>query len=355
MAGCFSRGGALLISERFVTAETVASNLGVTSWPVPGLGSAADFPGSVPGSDGRDMWPSSAVVAWAAAHPGRLERFMRECRPTAFVASPVWRVHCLARDVAVELNHGWIGCDHLLLALLEPNSPGGARGMLESLGLGLAQLRTVYVGSMGDPFEHHDSFPVSSGASIDALRQAGLRARDLGVGEATSEHVLLSLIDRWESLWLSIEFTRLGLDGAVLRNCVLGALEGVPAGAALPDPGPISLASGGSPPRMPELRPSPLGRDPLRRKPWASALFGGGGGLPLSTASGRFLQCLVDRDGYPVITTDGQPVTILTDDHGQSVRDELGSSIIVATEIPRGSSVRAHPGMRLDNAPRSNN
>src|SRR5215210_3841608 len=83
-------------------------------------------------------------------------------------------------------------------------------------------------------------------------------------------------------------------------------------------------------PPEPELAPSPAGHDPRRRRPWGSGVFELPG-RPWSPANGQYT---IDRDGYPVLTTDGRPVGHLEDGRKPRAR-------------PRGLS---HP--RPDRGPR---
>ena len=50
-------------------------------------------------------------------------------------------------------------------------------------------------------------------------------------------------------------------------------------------------------------------------------------------------QYFIDRDGHPVLTTDGRPVHLLLDDRGEPVRDEHGKGIIGPVEVPPGCEV----------------
>ena len=52
-------------------------------------------------------------------------------------------------------------------------------------------------------------------------------------------------------------------------------------------------------------------------------------------------QYFLDRDGYPVLTTDGRPVHVAVDEHGIPVRDEQGHERLGPVEVPEGGTVIA--------------
>jgi hypothetical protein len=54
-------------------------------------------------------------------------------------------------------------------------------------------------------------------------------------------------------------------------------------------------------------------------------------------------QYFIDRDGYPVLTTDGRPVHIVVDEDTVAVLDEHGHERIGPVEIPQGARLIAGP------------
>jgi hypothetical protein len=153
---------------RLVTAAETARLLGVTRQRILELAAAATgFPAAEPTATGGRMGPRGAVQAWAATHPD----------PGPVVTGPdvppdyghprqIWAVMNRAASEARELNHPWIGDDHLMLGMLHPDCPGTGRRVLESP------------------------------ASQLVLERANLEAARLADAEVASEHVLLALVSR---------------------------------------------------------------------------------------------------------------------------------------------------------------
>ncbi|MGI8809099.1 MAG: Clp protease N-terminal domain-containing protein [Acidimicrobiales bacterium] len=145
----------------------------------------------------------------------------------------------LAGAVAKELNHSWLGPDHVLLALLHPESLGAARDVLESIGLGFEQTRAVFVASMGDPFDPHQrgqTVPPATLLLLEAAKRKAVELRDKGVG---SEHVLLALTERWDHGPLTCQLARRGVEGEEVQRRTLIVTEA--AGEGEHDWPPISL------------------------------------------------------------------------------------------------------------------
>jgi prophage regulatory protein len=303
------------------------------------------FPAFQPSPAGGRAWPRSAVEAWAAAHPDRGPLHRGPTLPEVGGRSPlVWKVANLAGAEAQALNHGWIGPEHLLSALVHPDCPGAARAVLASLGVTAERLQQARQRSFIDPFEPGSGWKKASPAFQLVLERAHLEAVLLADAEVTSEHVLLALASHWARNATSFgQPRRRGLDPAAVRRRVLDLTEGmaVPPPEA-PEPALDPEAAMGKVAPGLELALTPHGKDPRRRMPWGSRIFVDPDGKPIKRTDGQALrQYYVDRDGYPVLTSDGQPVHAVFDEHGREVTDEDGRPLIVPVEIPDGSSVEA--------------
>ena len=335
------------VMTELLSAAEAARILGVTRRRVVEL-AAADpaFPTSQPTPAGGQSWPRVAVQAWAAANPDRGPLHRGPELPLVGGRSPqVWKVANLAGAEAQALNHTWIGPEHLLAALVHPDCPGAARSVLASLGVTAERLRQAREQSFVDPFEPGSDWKQANPAFQLVLERAHLEAVLLADAEVTSEHVLLALASHWAGdAATTALLSRRGLDPAEVRRRVLDLTEGVavpPPPEPPQEPGP-EVAMRQVAPGL-ELAPTPDGKDPRRRMPWGSAIFVDPDGRPIKRADGHALrQYYLDRDGNPVLTTDGQPVHAVFDEHGREVTDEDGRPLIVAVEVPDGSSVEAH-------------
>lgn len=326
---------------QLVTAAEAARLLGVTRQRVMELAApGADFPPAVRTSTGGRVWPRADMQAWAATHPDQRPVFTGPDVPSDGGHPPqIWKVTNHAAGEAQELNHPWIGDDHLVLGMLHPDCPGAARTVLESFGIRPEPFRRAFIASMGDPWDAKPTHTALSPAAQLVLERANLEAARLADAEVASEHVLLALISRghFPTGWVAHS----GITAAAVRQRVVDATEGV----ELPEP-PEHL----EPPSPPEadpadaldLAPNPLGHDPRRRGPWGSRGFG----VPLDRPPKEGMlgrQYFVDRDGYPVLTTDGRPVHIVVDEDTVPVLDDHGHELLGPVEIPEGARMITGP------------
>lgn len=158
--------------------------------------SARDFPSPDAKRTGRFVWARGQVEVWAATHPDRRPAWRRP--PTSVDGRPVADVFMileLAGKLALELDHGWIGDEHLLLALLQPDCPGAAGGTLKSFGLTAQAVRRAIIESVGDwcPNAENGAFLALSTQCV--LERANLKAVELRDERVSSEHALLALLE----------------------------------------------------------------------------------------------------------------------------------------------------------------
>jgi hypothetical protein len=329
-----------MTDPQLVTAGEAARLLGVTRQRVLELAAAAaGFPSAEQTSSGGRVWPRAAVQAWAATHPDPGPVFTSPNVPPDYGhPRQVWEVMNRAASEARELNHPWIGDEHLVLGMLQPDCPGAARKVLESFGIRRDPFRQAFVLSMGDPWATTPTHRTLSPATQLVLERANLEAAQLADAEVASEHVLLALISRghFPTRWVA----RSGITADAVRQRVMDATEGVvlPEAPPLepPPPAEADLAY------TLELAPNPLGHDPRRRRPWGSRGFE----VPLDRPPKKGMlgrQYFIDRDGYPVLTTDGRPVHIVVDEDTVPVLDEHGHEMLGAVEIPKGAEMIAGP------------
>jgi predicted DNA-binding transcriptional regulator AlpA len=330
-------------SQVLTTAE-VARLLGITRRQVLDLAAAdREFPTSQAAATGGRAWPRAGVLTWAAAHPSTDPVFTGpEVPPDGKWPPQVRRVIWFAMEEASALNHPWDDLDHLVLGMLHADCPGAARAVLQSFGVRVDTLRQAFVDSLGDPFDTEPTGAVVAPATQLVLERANLEAARLADAEVTSEHVLLALTSRWGGGFATGWLARCGITPDAVRRRVADVTEGV----AVPEPAPLGepvprepVATGGL-----ELAPNPLGKDPLRRRPWGSVAFQVSQRRP-ARAGMLARQYFLDRDGYPVFTTDGRPVHIVVDEDGVPVLDPEGRYVLGPVEVPPGGTVTArHAG-----------
>jgi len=222
-----------------------------------------------------------------------------------------------------------VGVDHLILALLQPECPGPARRILESVGLSLEESREMYSRTFGDPFTPLGPERVISRslAAQLVLERATLWTSNLHDREPTGEHVLLAAADASGSAILQ-QLMHRGITREVLLELVLAAGE----------TSDHENRAGQSATQQVQLAQSPAGHDPTNRQPWSSIAFQDEQGR-LFRHGPALQQYFVDRDGYPVLTHGGKPVHMLLDDGGKPRFDVLGSPILIPVEVPPGARI----------------
>jgi ATP-dependent Clp protease ATP-binding subunit ClpA len=236
---------------------------------------------------------------------------------------------------ARTLHHAWVGQDHLVLALFDPDCPGAASAVLRSFGVTVEPLQQVLIASMGDQGEpDQPGFSWSPAVQL-LLERANLEAALLADAEVSSEHVLLALTRRWDGSVTTNWLHRRGLDPIAVRQRVVDLTEGVelPSEALLPA---LSEAELDPAPEL-DLAPGPNGEDPRRRRPWGSRVFLEAGGQPVRQR-GALKQYFVDRDGNPILTADGQLIHVQIDELGNNVVDGEGRPLIGPVDVPPDAS-----------------
>ena len=248
-------------------------------------------------------------------------------------SAPVRRLLGLAKGIAKRMNHPWVGPEHLILALLHSDRAGRGRGVLASFGLTIDDTRRAFADSMGDPFEPHRGGVTMSPAVDHIVSEAMEQARQMHAKEADSEHMLLALVGRWDRNPLSRMIAACGLGATEVRERMLAILEG----RQHPPSGPSVTLRPWAHRRRPDLdlAPSPDGHDPWRRRRWGALIFQDRHGRTFTSGS-AISQYLIDRDGHPVLTTDGRPVHTLLDNQGRPILNTAGRPQHGPVQLPPG-------------------
>ena len=330
-----------------LTTADAARILGLTRRQVVELTSSVpDFPTPASAPRGGHLWPRARVEAWVAAHP---DRGPRHPGPQLFEVggrSPQVRTVLDLATAHAQAHHcPAVGPDDLLDGLVHPDCPGAARAVLASFGITAEQRRHARERSVADPYEPGTGRVTLPPATQLVLERAHLEAVLLADTEVTSEHVLLALASHWARSPVAVaSFRRRGMDLSEVRKRVLDLTEGValpPPPNQPPGPKPDPQAAVREVAPGLDLAPTPDGKDPRRRMPWGSMVFTDADGNWIKRPDGQALrQYFVDRDGNPVLTTDGRPVHLVHDEAGQWVLDAEGRPTMAPVEIPEGSAVR---------------
>ncbi|MBP2331630.1 ATP-dependent Clp protease ATP-binding subunit [Corynebacterium freneyi] len=157
------------------------------------------------------------------------------------------RVVVLAQDEARELNHNYIGTEHILLGLISEGD-GVAAKALESMGISLEAVRSEVVDIIGrgaqPPSGHIPFTPRAKKVLEYSLREA----LQLGHKYIGTEHILLGLIREGEGVAAQV-LVKLGADLPRVRQQVIQLLSGFQGGdsdgaGGGPEQRPVGATSG---------------------------------------------------------------------------------------------------------------
>lgn len=319
----------------------LAHVLGVNRRQVAELMLERDFPLPHFKSGTRRVWSRQAIEVWAAAHPDRPgpAKLPELLRPGAW-SRRVTQILDIAVEEARSLNHNYVGPAELFLALAHPDCPGGAPRVLRSIEVNVEEARRVIVERRGDPYDAVPAAVRISRTTQLMIERANLWALRLCDEDVGSEHLLLAITDGWSQLELAKWLSDRGVAASFLRERTIELTD-----PTIPGVEPTILTSHtfpaepmanaptqpSDPPRF-QLARSPAGHDPWRRRPWGSHLLRDAQGQPV--LQGRSVrQYFTDRDGYPVLTTVGNPVHVQTDPEGRLVVDEAGGPVLTEFEV----------------------
>ncbi len=136
------------------------------------------------------------------------------------------RVVVLAQEEARELNHYYIGTEHLLLALLREGD-GVAAQALTALGIGLEDARREIDAIIGRGTEQPSGHIPFTPRTKKVLELSSREAQLLGHNYVGTEHLLLGLLREGDGVAVQI-FVRRGIDLNRVRQQVIQILPGHP-------------------------------------------------------------------------------------------------------------------------------
>lgn len=155
----------------------------------------------------------------------RLEPLSSDLAGRVTSGQPLWerqpfpRLFDLARREALEHKHGFIGTEHLLLAVLDEPEGRGA-SLLAELGAGPDEVRAAVEDLMqesgGQPMEGTVRMPITP-AVKQAMQLALKEASARGESAISSAHLLVGLAAQEESIAGSVLSVGFGLDADALR------------------------------------------------------------------------------------------------------------------------------------------
>jgi ATP-dependent Clp protease ATP-binding subunit ClpC len=149
----------------------------------------------------------------------------------------VRRVLGRAREEAVALHHEYLGCEHMLLALLADD--GVASVVIQNLGVELPEaeraLRQILMSGRAEPPPAGRDLPYTSSAKR-TLEFAMEEARELNHSYVGTEHLLLGLMRERRNIGAQV-LTSLGLTFENAREETLRILGTEIAPTPLPPPG----------------------------------------------------------------------------------------------------------------------
>jgi ATP-dependent Clp protease ATP-binding subunit ClpC len=134
------------------------------------------------------------------------------------------RVLVLAQEEARQLNHGFIGTEHILLGLLG-ESDGVAARALTSLGVTLRAARTLVdeaVGTTGTPPSGSPPFTPRAKKVLELSLRESLQ---LGRNYIGTEHILLGIAREGDGVAAQV-LVALGADLGRVRSTVMGMVVG---------------------------------------------------------------------------------------------------------------------------------
>jgi ATP-dependent Clp protease ATP-binding subunit ClpA len=155
------------------------------------------------------------------------------------------RVLAIAQDEAIQMNHNYIGTEHLLLGLVRGDAGGPAGRTLARLGITLDKARTAlqFIVGKGEAPTSPSEITMSP-RTRKVLELAMDEARKLGHAQAGAAEICLGLIREGQGIASGI-IESLGVTLDAARNALLAELAGQPSPppARPPEPRPAQARS----------------------------------------------------------------------------------------------------------------
>ena len=133
------------------------------------------------------------------------------------------RAVVLAQEEARQLNHPYIGTEHLLLGLLREQQ-GVAANALADLGISLDGVRRQVAETIGRGVQSPGSHLPFTPSAKKAIEHSLEEALTLGHNHLGTEHILLGLLHESADTAVQI-LVALGTDAGVVRQQVLQSMQ----------------------------------------------------------------------------------------------------------------------------------
>ena len=124
--------------NELVGVAEIAAMLGVSRQRIDQLTATEGFPDPIADLTAGRIWSRSAVEAWMADHVSRNPAAELDRGITASLSDATRRVMVAAQETARQQRHGWVGTEHLLLALLSTDGLTDVVAAAAQLGIRLA-------------------------------------------------------------------------------------------------------------------------------------------------------------------------------------------------------------------------
>ena len=148
------------------------------------------------------------------------------------------RVLTFAQEEARQLNHAFIGTEHILLGLIREGDGVGAKA-LQSLGISLQSVREKVIETIGTAGTVPTGSPPFTPRAKKVLELSLREALQLNHSYIGTEHILLGLVREGEGVAATV-LVSLGADLSRIRQEVNDLLSGGPEAAAVQRAGELS-------------------------------------------------------------------------------------------------------------------
>jgi ATP-dependent Clp protease ATP-binding subunit ClpA/predicted DNA-binding transcriptional regulator AlpA len=214
------------MSHHLLGSAEIAELLGVSRQRVSQLvASYPDFPPPEADLAAGRIWSRDAIEAWLARHPER-QAGREEGRRVMFERATPRLEHAFvfAQEEARALKHNYVGCEHLVLALLR-DPEGLAAKAMQALSFTLDDARVVLSQLLGEGSKEPDEGTLRFTPRVKrAIELAEQASYEFGHSYLGTEHLLLGMLREGENVGCRL-LVEGGIDTTKLRLKLLELLN----------------------------------------------------------------------------------------------------------------------------------